>query len=389
MVDSLSDFRAKVLRKRLTELQEEYEVASAQLSRTLSDVDCLRLRRHIGDLERQMDQTQNELRQMSNSNMPTRDEDQDEFLLRQLPVGDQAAKPIPGTGEEAKIPNEVTQVPHIDKPSRRLRVFLCHASDDRHTVRAIYHRLWTEGVDVWFSEESLLPGQDWRKEIREAVRFSDAVVLCLSYHSINKAGFVQDEIAYALDVANQQPPGTIFLIPVKLVECEVPKELGYRQWVNLFEKQGWMRLLRALQKRAEEVGAILRPRPKTRFVKFREAFPRIILELLQVGSKSEAHQGSRYSIFIQVVLGFAAGGITSVIGNALLDWFGIVAVTLAILVLAALVFIRPELKGLRLFVFSMLVGSAVAGLAKGFTSLLDESSPLKISWSAVDLVRMG
>lgn len=92
-----------------------------------------------------------------------------------------------------------------------------------------------------------MPGQDWEREIIVAVRRSDAVLVCLTRNSINKRGFVQREIRYALDAADNQPEGSIFLIPVKLEECEVPDRLQHLHWVNLFENRGYEKLLASLQ----------------------------------------------------------------------------------------------------------------------------------------------
>ena len=89
----------------------------------------------------------------------------------------------------------------------------------------------------WLDEENLLPGQDWQREIPRAVRQSDAVIVCLSRGSINRAGYVQKEIKFALDVANEQPEDTIFLIPLKLEECEMPERLSRWQWVESFQPQ--------------------------------------------------------------------------------------------------------------------------------------------------------
>jgi hypothetical protein len=135
-----------------------------------------------------------------------------------------------------------------------LRVFLCHSSSDKLAVRNLYKRLKADGFDSWFDEEKLLPGQDWHLEIRKAVRASHAVIVCLSQASINKIGFVNREIKYALDIADEQPEGAIFIIPLKLEECDVPDRLRTWQWVNLFESSGYERLERALQARAQALG---------------------------------------------------------------------------------------------------------------------------------------
>jgi tetratricopeptide (TPR) repeat protein len=141
-------------------------------------------------------------------------------------------------------------------PPRKLRVFLCHSSDDKPLVRNLYNRLNSDGIDSWLDEENLLPGEEWEQEIIKAVRSSDIVIVCLSQRSINKRGYVQKEIKLALDVADEQPEGAIFLIPVKLEECDVPGRLSRWHWVNLFQEQGYEKLMRALKSRADKLGLV-------------------------------------------------------------------------------------------------------------------------------------
>jgi hypothetical protein len=154
----------------------------------------------------------------------------------------------PGRGDEPpKRPSAPTVVP---PGAGALRIFLCHASDDKVPVRDLYHRLHADLFDPWLDEEKLLPGQDWEREIRKAVNSSDVVIVCLSHRSSSKTGFIQKEIRLALDVADEQPEDTIFLIPLRLEECAVPERLRRWQWVNWFEGSGYKHLLRALQHRA-------------------------------------------------------------------------------------------------------------------------------------------
>lgn len=131
--------------------------------------------------------------------------------------------------------------------NQSLKVFLCHGSEDKPIVRKLYHQLLASGVEPWLDEENLLPGQDWRYEITKAVRESNIVIVCLSRRSVSKAGFVQKEIKDALNVADEKPEGSIFLIPARLEECSLPARLSGRQWVDLFQKNGFERLLKALQ----------------------------------------------------------------------------------------------------------------------------------------------
>lgn len=136
------------------------------------------------------------------------------------------------------------------QPSHPLCVFLCHSSDDKSSVQDLYKRLCDDGFMPWLDVEDLLPGQDWDQAITRAVRDSDVVAVCLSHNSVNKRGYVQKEIRFALDIADEQPEDTIFIIPLKLEECDVPARLKRWQWVNLFEDRGYERLLRALRHRA-------------------------------------------------------------------------------------------------------------------------------------------
>lgn len=144
---------------------------------------------------------------------------------------------------------------NVAASSRKLRVFLCHSSGDQHVARDLYYRLSADEIDPWLDVENLLPGQDWELEIRRSVKKSDVIIVCISDGSVNKRGFVQKEIRYALDVADEQPEGTIFLIPLKLEECEVPDRLRNKQWVDYFQPDGYARLMQALAARARELGA--------------------------------------------------------------------------------------------------------------------------------------
>lgn len=128
------------------------------------------------------------------------------------------------------------------------RVFLCHSSADKAAVRALYERLVADGLSPWLDEEDLLAGEDWEFAIGDAVRAVDFVAICLSNASTTRAGYVHKEIKQALDIADEQPEGTIFVIPVRLEECPLPRRLRHLHCVDLFVEDGYARLTRALQR---------------------------------------------------------------------------------------------------------------------------------------------
>ncbi len=130
-------------------------------------------------------------------------------------------------------------------------VFLCHASDDKSAVRSLYRRLCQHGIRVWFDEKNLLPGQNWETEIKKAVRSHRIVIVCLSEKSVKKQGFVNKEIKFALDVADEKPDNTVYIVPARLDDCEVPDRLRKWQWVDLFARRGYNDLLRTLGSASE------------------------------------------------------------------------------------------------------------------------------------------
>lgn len=143
--------------------------------------------------------------------------------------------------------------------TRPLRVFLCHASQDKPAVRRLHRYLKQHGIEPWLDELDLLPGENWEVEIPRALYASDVILVCLSKNSINKEGYVQKEISFALDKALEKPDGTIFIIPAKLEDCEVPNRLNRYQWVDLFRPDSNKRLLRGLNKRALDLGSDVSP----------------------------------------------------------------------------------------------------------------------------------
>ncbi len=144
----------------------------------------------------------------------------------------------------------------MNEDKRPLKVFLCHAHSDKDQVRELYLRLKKDGVDAWLDKEKLLAGADWEYEIRKAVRESDVVVVCHSTQ-FNQKGFRQKEVKIALEEADLLPKGEIFIIPARLEECDVLDDLKRFHWVDLFETDGYERLMRALRTRADKIGATL------------------------------------------------------------------------------------------------------------------------------------
>lgn len=143
-------------------------------------------------------------------------------------------------------------------PKRKLKVFLCHSSEDKPIVRKIYQQLKKEGwIDPWLDEEKILPGDDWHLKITEAVRSTDIVIVFLSRNSINKKGYVQREFKFALDVALEEPEGSIFIIPLRLDDSKPPMSLQKWHYVDYFpanqQELAYKRILATLESKANDL----------------------------------------------------------------------------------------------------------------------------------------
>ncbi len=145
------------------------------------------------------------------------------------------------------------------------QIFLCYAREDKEKVETLYQQLSDIGFNPWMDTKDILPGAKWKLEIQKAIRCSGFVLVCLSKNSVDKRSWVQREIRVALDILEEMLDSDIYLIPARLEDCEVPESLSDFQCVNLFEENGWTRLVQAIQvgmeRRAEEKPAPEKPFP--------------------------------------------------------------------------------------------------------------------------------
>lgn len=127
------------------------------------------------------------------------------------------------------------------------QVFLSYTRQDGEQVEWLYQKLSDVGFRPWMDKKDILPGETWESSIRRAIRTSDFFLACLSTNSVNRRGFLQKEIKRALAIWQEKLDSDIYLIPVRLDECEAPESLCDFQWVDLFEENGWERLVRAIK----------------------------------------------------------------------------------------------------------------------------------------------
>ncbi len=168
-----------------------------------------------------------------------------QIVIRGLTEG----KPVEIDGLGTFFPDEQRGFRFEPRPPR---VFLAYVREDLETAERLYDALADAGFSPWIDVRKLLPGQNWPRAIECAIETSDFFVACFSNHSADKWGGFQAEIRYALDCARRIPLEEIFIIPVRLDNCRVPRSIQRElQYIDLFPDWnfGLRRLLAVLRSR--------------------------------------------------------------------------------------------------------------------------------------------
>jgi hypothetical protein len=164
-------------------------------------------------------------------------------------------------------------------------VFICYMKRDVLKAEELFKYLDKAGADPWMDMISLKPGNRVEPKIKNAVKDSDAFVVCLR-PEFNKYGFRQKEIRWAIDALEMRPPETEFIIPFIIKpfgklpnwckpyhvgayrkeptsikdfitaindHCNANLELGVREIKYILSKQNYIRLKKYLLENAEDI----------------------------------------------------------------------------------------------------------------------------------------
>ena len=141
----------------------------------------------------------------------------------------------------------------IDLSQKEFRIFISYAREDEDKAKRLYNDLKNSGLPIkpWIDKEDILPGQDFDLEIKKAIKQSIFFIPLFSSVSVEKRGYIQREFRLAVDTLQEIPPEDIFVIPVRLDECEIQYDALKRyQHQDLFPSwyTGLERILNSIQK---------------------------------------------------------------------------------------------------------------------------------------------
>jgi hypothetical protein len=125
--------------------------------------------------------------------------------------------------------------PPVFVPDTSPRVFIAYAVEDLPLALRIYTELLAAGTAPWLDRVKLLPGQAWARCIDRAIETSDFFIACFSTTSVAKKGQFPYEVRHALRCADRMPLDDVFVLPVRLDKCGIPRSISAQmQYVDLF-----------------------------------------------------------------------------------------------------------------------------------------------------------
>jgi hypothetical protein len=125
-------------------------------------------------------------------------------------------------------------------------MFISYSRGDGAFVERLDALLRDAGVSIWFDRRSLWPGQRWEDVIEDQIPNARVFLACLSAIAQDERGYFQVEQQMAAKAAMRVPSDQLFIIPVLLGECSLPRELRQYHTVNLADPGAIESLLSSL-----------------------------------------------------------------------------------------------------------------------------------------------
>ena len=110
------------------------------------------------------------------------------------------------------------------------KVFLSHSSVDKSIVISVALDLQEKGISTWLDAFDILPGESITSKINKGLEECEFVLLFLSNNSVKSNWVTKEWETMLWDEINS---GKIKIIPVKLEECEIPKILQTKKYIDL------------------------------------------------------------------------------------------------------------------------------------------------------------
>lgn len=131
----------------------------------------------------------------------------------------------------------------------RVDVFLSYPSEHVDDAKEVRDFVRSVGVRCWFDKDNLTAGEDWDRARKLAQGKADVILVLCAAETTIKDGVYQREINEALRAVDDKRVGTIYLLPIRVEDVDLPPEIRRFQYLDKFEPD-WRRKLAAALRRA-------------------------------------------------------------------------------------------------------------------------------------------
>jgi hypothetical protein len=113
--------------------------------------------------------------------------------------------------------------------------FISYSRSDQAFIRVFDGFLRDVGLNTWYDERCLLLGMKWKDVVEDEIPNSRTFITCMSAAGMQRTGYFHVEQKLAVDRALSIPPNKLFILPVTLGDCEIPRIFRQYHVVNLAE----------------------------------------------------------------------------------------------------------------------------------------------------------
>jgi hypothetical protein len=116
-----------------------------------------------------------------------------------------------------------------------MKVFLSYSSRDRASAEEISLALTASGHDVFFDRDLLAPGDDYNRQLFEAIEGADAFVFLITPDSVRSGAYTLSELKFVREKWSR-PENRV--LPVMLKPTAVEAIPSYLKAVTILEPEG-------------------------------------------------------------------------------------------------------------------------------------------------------
>ncbi len=123
--------------------------------------------------------------------------------------------------------------------SEETKVFISCSGKDILIANQIYTDLQQKGLIPWVVHKDIDAGEKIEFAVRREIKDSDYFIALLSSSSVNERGMFQKELRMAFDILDELHDSDIFVIPVRLEECNPANEKLDELYIIDLHKNGY------------------------------------------------------------------------------------------------------------------------------------------------------